>query len=56
MDTTEKKETTDIKMDIKVKKEIIESKLDVKAALENLHEDIETVTISDEEDGTFYYF
>lgn len=53
MDTTEKKETTDMKLDIKVKKEIMETKIDVKAALENLHEDIETVTISDEEDGTY---
>lgn len=50
----EKKENVDnIKPDIKIKKEFIESKIDVKSALENLQDSIETVTISDEEDGKF---
>lgn len=48
-ETKEKKEITDFKPEVKVKKEIV----DIKAALENLPESIETVTISDEEDGMF---
>ncbi|KAG5879504.1 hypothetical protein JTB14_004729 [Gonioctena quinquepunctata] len=36
--------------EIKIKKEIMEPKIDIKAALENLRDNIETVTISDEED------
>lgn len=56
LDTSEKKENVDIKPEVKVKKEIFDTKLDVKAALDKLPEDIETVTISDEEDGNSLFF
>lgn len=56
IDSSEKKENFENKTEVKIKKEFIDTKLDVKTALDKLPEDIETVTISDEEDGIFFLF
>lgn len=49
-DTKDKKEFID-RSDLKIKKEITDTKMDINTVLANLSNDIETVTISDEEDG-----